>query len=45
MSSEKLPLDQIMEGNCIQALNTLPEESVDLIFADRPYNLQLSQEL
>src|SRR5262249_46265440 len=28
-----------------QALNSLPEKSVDLIFADPPYNLQLNQEL
>lgn len=40
-----VPLDQIIQGDCIQALNALPEKSVDLIFADPPYNLQLSQEL
>jgi modification methylase len=40
-----LPLDQILQGNCIEMLNTLPEKSVDLIFADPPYNLQLRQEL
>lgn len=40
-----LPLDQIVRGNCVEVLNTLPERSVDLIFADPPYNLQLRQEL
>jgi modification methylase len=45
MSDQKLPLDQIIQGDCVQILNTLPEESIDLIFADPPYNLQLSQEL
>lgn len=40
-----LPLDQIIQGDCIETLNTLPAQSVDLIFADPPYNLQLRQEL
>ncbi len=40
-----LPLDTILRGDCIQLLNTLPEKSVDLIFADPPYNLQLRGEL
>ena len=38
-------LDQIIQGDCIDVLNSLPEKSVDLIFADPPYNLQLQQEL
>ncbi len=41
----ELPLNQILPGDCISLLNTLPENSVDLIFADPPYNLQLQQEL
>jgi modification methylase len=41
----KLPLDQIIQGNCVDVLNSLPENSIDLIFADPPYNLQLQQEL
>jgi len=36
-----LPLDTILAGDCIEAMNALPEASVDLIFADPPYNLQL----
>jgi len=40
-----LPLDQILQGDCNDMLNTLPEKSIDLIFADPPYNLQLSKEL
>jgi len=40
-----LPLDQILEGDCIELLASLPAESVDLIFADPPYNLQLQNEL
>jgi len=38
-------LDQIINGNCLQVLKTFPEKSVDLIFADPPYNLQLENEL
>jgi len=40
-----LPLEQVLQGDCIEVLKTLPEKSVDLIFADPPYNLQLSQQL
>ena len=45
MPEYKLPLDQIIQGDCVESLNTLPENSVDLIFADPPYNLQLTQDL
>ena len=40
-----LPLNQILHGDCIELLNELPENSVDLIFADPPYNLQLQNDL
>ncbi len=40
-----LPLDQILAGDCVEVLETLPSHSVDLIFADPPYNLQLRQSL
>jgi modification methylase len=40
-----LPLDRIIQGDCIEVLAGLPEKSVDLIFADPPYNLQLQREL
>jgi modification methylase len=45
MVDKKLPLDQIINGDCIEILSSLPGKSVDVIFADPPYNLQLSQEL
>jgi len=35
----------IIKGDCISAMQRLPEESVDLVFADPPYNLQLAGEL
>jgi modification methylase len=34
-------VDQIIEGECVAAMNALPEGSVDLVFADPPYFLQL----
>jgi modification methylase len=40
-----LPLNQIIQGDCVNVLATLPEASVDLIFADPPYNMQLQQDL
>ena len=40
-----LPLNQILSGDCIEQMNRLPESSVDLIFADPPYNLQFRGDL
>ncbi|MGD2131969.1 MAG: site-specific DNA-methyltransferase [Maricaulaceae bacterium] len=37
--------DRIIEGDCVEAMNALPEACADLIFADPPYNLQLGGEL
>ncbi|AQZ53050.1 site-specific DNA-methyltransferase [Martelella mediterranea] len=34
-------LDTIIKGDCVAALENLPDHSVDAIFADPPYNLQL----
>ncbi len=38
-------LDTIVEGDCLESLRQLPDECVDLVFADPPYNLQLEGEL
>ncbi len=38
-------LNQIIHGDSLEILPSLPEASIDLIFADPPYNLQLSKEL
>ena len=43
--SSALPLDQVLHGDCLELLAGLPEKSVDLVFADPPYNLQLQAEL
>jgi len=40
-----LPLDTILIGDCIEHMHALPAGSVDLVFADPPYNLQLEQGL
>jgi modification methylase len=40
-----LPLNQILHGDCIEVLKSLPENSVDVLFADPPYNLQLQNDL
>ncbi len=36
---------EIYSGDCIDRLKKLPEKSVNLVFADPPYNLQLKKEL
>src|SRR5215207_925940 len=40
-----LPINQIIAGDCLNVLPTLPDASIDLIFADPPYNLQLQNAL
>ena len=44
-SSFEKKLDTIIKGDCISAMAALPDASVDLIFADPPYNLQLGEGL
>jgi len=44
-AAKALPLNTILDGDCIEAMNSLPAESIDLIFADPPYNLQLRGDL
>jgi modification methylase len=39
--SPAVPCDEILVGDCIDGLARLPAETVDLVFADPPYNLQL----
>ncbi len=41
----ELPLDQIMLGEAVRIMRMLPTGSVDCVFADPPYNLQLRGEL
>jgi modification methylase len=37
--------NRILVGDCLDQLRRIPDASVDLVFADPPYNLQLSTEL
>src|SRR2546423_3845529 len=41
----KLGVDRILAGDNLEALASLPGKSVDLVFADPPYNLQLGGDL
>ena len=38
-------LDTVINDDCIKAMEEMEEKSVDLIFADPPYNLQLGEAL
>ena len=40
-----LPIGRILDGDCVEAMRSLPSASVDMIFADPPYNLQLGGDL
>jgi modification methylase len=44
-AARDLPLDTILQGDCIAEMARLPDKSVDMIFADPPYNLQLGGDL
>ncbi|MFZ0849983.1 MAG: DNA methyltransferase [Hyphomicrobiaceae bacterium] len=37
--------DRVLVGDCLEVLAQLPSASVDLVFADPPYNLQLERDL
>ncbi|MGA8079028.1 MAG: modification methylase, partial [Xanthobacteraceae bacterium] len=36
---------RIVVGDCVAEMTKLPAQSVDLVFADPPYNLQLQGDL
>ena len=40
-----LPLNKIIKGDSIESMRSLPDDSIDVIFADPPYNLQLKNDL
>src|SRR5437667_1602873 len=42
---ESAPSNRILVGDCVAEMSALPAASVDLVFADPPYNLQLRNEL
>ena len=44
-SRQRAARDRVIDGDCLTAMARLPAGSVDLVFADPPYNLQLRGEL
>lgn len=42
---EGLPCDEILVGDCVAHMRALPAKTIDCIFADPPYNMQLGGEL
>ena len=42
---KQLKLNQILEGDSVEMMRTVPSNSIDVIFADPPYNLQLAGNL
>ena len=40
-----LPLNRIIEKDCVAAMRELPDACIDMVFADPPYNLQLGGDL
>lgn len=42
---ESMPLNKVLVGDSIALMNSLPEGSVEVVFADPPYNMQLGGEL
>src|SRR5258708_33296504 len=45
MKYAEIPIGQILAGDTVEQMNSLPERCVDLVFADPPYNLQLTGDL
>jgi modification methylase len=44
-NNKSLATDLVMRGDCLEVMQGLPAASIDLVFADPPYNLQLKGEL
>ena len=40
-----VPVDTLLRGDCIAQMASLPDNCIDMIFADPPYNLQLGGDL
>lgn len=45
VTESTLQVDHIYQGDCLEILRALPDKSVELVFADPPYNLQLQNTL
>ena len=42
---KEIQKDFIYQGDCLEILKQIPDQSVDLVFADPPYNMQTEGEL
>ncbi|HRK19034.1 MAG TPA: site-specific DNA-methyltransferase [Hyphomicrobiaceae bacterium] len=45
VGTSAVEVNRVIAGDCIAGLKSLPDASVDLVFADPPYNLQLGGDL
>ncbi|MDD1379255.1 DNA-methyltransferase [Metamycoplasma hyosynoviae] len=45
MKNQTLPLNKILLGDNIELFKQIPDNSIDLIFADPPYNMNLQKDL
>src|ERR1700747_3234125 len=43
--AQSQPVSQVLRGDCVAEMAKLPAASIDLVFADPPYNLQLQGDL
>jgi modification methylase len=43
--STEVSKNTILQGDCVEMMRKIPAGSVDMIFADPPYNLQLKGDL
>lgn len=43
--SFEIKLNSIYQGDCVEVMRKLPQGSIDMIFADPPYNMQLRGDL
>lgn len=41
LATPEVVRNRILSGDCVEVMKSLPSRSIDLIFADPPYNLQL----
>ena len=45
IAAADIPTDSLLRGDCIAQMASLPDNCIDMIFADPPYNLQLGGDL
>ena len=38
-----LPLNQIIQGDCLEVMKTFPDKSIDLVLTDPPYGIKITK--